>query len=182
MGLEDFTLKKLNENIDLSSFDCGLEDINEFLREDSFNYQKQNISNTYLFVDEMNRVKCFFSISNDCLNDLGEIKGFTNSIWNRFHRKRIPNEKRIRQYPAVKIGRLGVDKSLHRSGIGSQMLDFIKGWTFVEHKPACRLLLLDAYNQEKQVNYYIRNDFRFLLDMDEKDTTRIMYFDLSSLL
>ena len=178
MGLIDFDFKELNETINLTNFDCGHDDINEFLKDDALNYQNQKIANTYVFLDLYGNVKCFFSISNDCLNDLGDTRGFTNKIWNKFHRNRIPNEKRIRQYPAVKIGRLGVDESLHRNGIGSELMDFIKGWVFLEHKPACRLLLLDAYNKERQTNYYIRNGFSFLLEKDETEKTRIMYFDL----
>ena len=108
-----------------------------------------------------------------------ENKPIENKKENKFiPEERSPNEKRIRQYPAVKIGRLGGDESLHRNGIGSELMDFIKGWVFLEHKPACRLLLLDAYNKERQTNYYIRNGFSFLLEKDETEKTRIMYFDL----
>jgi GNAT superfamily N-acetyltransferase len=76
------------------------------------------------------------------------------------------------------IGRLGVSKSYQRNGLAYQLMDFIKGWALLEHKPACRLLLLDAYNKERQVRYYQRNGFNLLLDDDEADRTRIMYFDL----
>jgi GNAT superfamily N-acetyltransferase len=139
----------------------------------------QKIANTYLFIDDNGEIVSFFSISNDCLNDLGEDKGYTNTIWNRLHRKIfLPNEKRIRQYPAIKIGRLGVSQKYQRNGLAYQLMDFIKGWALLEHKPACRLLLLDAYNRERQVKYYQRNGFNLLLDDDITDRTRIMYFDL----
>lgn len=179
MELSDFQFIVLSEGIDLSIFDCDDLDINEFLKEDSLNYQKQKIANTYLFIEGTGKVVLFFSISNDCLNDLGEIKGFSKTIWNRFHRKNdIPNTKRIKQYPAIKIGRLGIDKSLQGKGLANQLMDFIKGWVVIDHKPACRLLLLDAYNKEKQIKFYQHNDFTFLLDEDVDDRTRIMYFDL----
>lgn len=179
MELSDFHFTQLTNDINLSAFDCDDADINEFLKEDSLNYQKQKIANTYLFLEESGNVVIFFSISNDCLNDLGDIKGFTKTIWNRFHRKSaIPNDKRIKQYPAIKIGRLGIDKSIQGKGLANQLLDFIKGWVVIDHKPACRLLLLDAYNKEKQIRFYTRNDFIFLLGEDIEDRTRIMYFDL----
>jgi hypothetical protein len=149
-----------------------------FLKEDAFDYQEQKIANTYCFLNNGDRIVAFFSISNDCLNDLG----YSNTAWNRFHRKiKLPNEKRIRQYPSVKIGRLGIDKNYQGKGLAGQLMTFIKGWSILEHKPACRLLLLDAYNKTQQLNYYIKNDFQFLLDNDVQDKTRLMYFDLSRL-
>lgn len=177
MELSDFYFSALNEKDDLGAFDCGDKEINEFLIEDSKNFQEEKITNTFLF-KEGNVIVAFFSISNDCLNDLG----YENSIWNKLHRKiNLPNEKRIRQYPAVKITRLGIDKNFQGKGISHQLLDFIKGWTFIEHKPACRLLILDAYNQPKQIAMYQKNDFIFLLQSDENHKQRFMYFDLMRL-
>jgi hypothetical protein len=48
----------------------------------------------------------------------------------------------------------------------------------VDHRPACRFLMLDAVNQSKQTKFYDRNQFRFLLESDENSITRIMYDDL----
>jgi len=36
-------------------------------------------------------------------------------------------------------------------------MDFIKGYSIMELKPACRLLLLDAYNKPKQIKYYLKS-------------------------
>lgn len=177
MDLSDFAFSLLNDDDILDSFDCEDDEINEFFLEDSKNFQNEKITNTYLF-KEGNEIVAFFSISNDCLNDLG----YENSIWNKLHRKiKLPNEKRIRQYPAVKIARLGVNKNYQGNGFSHQLLDFIKGWTFIEHKPACRLLILDAYNQPKQIAIYQKNDFIFLLDSDKEEKHRFMYFDLMRL-
>jgi GNAT superfamily N-acetyltransferase len=182
LELSDFTFTILDKEILLHRFDCDDADINEFLHEDALRYHMQKIANTYLFLDDEREIVAFFSISNDCLNDLGKVKGYTNTVWNRFHRKTfLPNEKRIRQYPAIKIGRLGVSKNYQRNGLAYQLMDFIKGWALIDHKPACRLLLLDAYNKERQVKYYQRNGFNLLLDDDATDRTRIMYFDLQRL-
>lgn len=177
MELSDFAFTLLKYNEILESFDCGDDEINEFLIEDAKNFQNEKITNTYLFKDG-DKITSFFSISNDCLNDLG----YENSIWNKLHRKiKLPNEKRIRQYPAVKITRLGIDKKYQGNGLANQLIDFIKGWTFIEHKPASRLLILDAYNQNKQIEMYQKNDFTFLLDSDKDHKHRFMYFDLMRL-
>lgn len=177
------TFLPLSSKSQITTFDCGLEDITSFLHDDAVSYQAEKMANTYLFEDEKGSVFAFFSISNDCLNDLGDEQGYTNNIWNRLHRfLGLPNAKRIRQYPAIKIGRLGVHKDLHGSGIAYELMDFIKGWVMIDHKPACRLLILDAVNEPKQVKYYDRNNFKFLLKSDEDGKTRIMYYDLEKLM
>lgn len=89
MDLSDFTFSSLSNDDILDSFDCEDNEINEFLIEDSKNFQSEKITNTYLF-KESHKIAAFFSISNDCLNDLG----YENSIWNKLHRKiKLPNEK-----------------------------------------------------------------------------------------
>lgn len=177
MDLSDFSFTVLSDEENLEGFDCGDGEINQFFIQDSTNFQSEKITNTYLFKSS-NEIIAFFSISNDCVNDLG----YDNSIWNKLHRKiKLPNEKRIRQYPSVKITRLGIDKKFQGNGLSHQLLDFIKGWTFKAHKPACRLLILDAYNQPKQIAMYEKNDFIFLLDSDKDDKHPFMYFDLMRL-
>lgn len=177
MDLSDFAFSMLGKEVILDGFNCDDDEINEFFLEDAKNFQDEKITSTYLF-KEGSQVVAFFSISNDCLNDLG----YENSIWNKLHRKiKLPNEKRIRQYPAVKITRLGIDENYQKKGLSHQLLDFIKGWTFIEHKPACRLLILDAYNQPKQIAMYQKNDFVFLLESDKDEKHRFMYFDLMRL-
>ncbi len=182
MKLTDLNFLPLSGDSPLSTFDCGLQDITAFLHDDALAYQNEMMANTYLFHDDEGKVMAFFSISNDCLNDLGENKGFNNAVWNRLRRfLKLANEKRIRQYPAIKIGRLGVHKELHGSGLAYQLMDFIKGWALIDHKPACRLLILDAINHVKQLKYYDQNGFKFLLSADENSRTRMMYYDLERL-
>jgi hypothetical protein len=181
LDLSDFKFIQLNSNVVLDDFECGEADITNFLKEDALQYQMERMANTYLFLDSEDVVVAYFSISNDCLVDSGEDRGYTNTIFNRLHRKSsIPNAKRIRQYPAIKVGRLRVAEKYHKTGIAYQLMDFIKGFSILDHKPACKFLLLDAINKEKQTKYYKNNNFDFLLD-DKEDKTRIMYFNLDRL-
>jgi len=174
LDLTNFYFSDLEESDNLLQFDCEDQEINEFFHDDAQKWQNEKITSTYLFRDG-EAIVAFFSICNDCLNDLG----YENSVWNRLHRKiKLPNKKRIRQYPAVKIARLGINKEYQGKGLSHQLLDFIKFWTFESHKPACRLIILDAYNQPKQLEMYQKNDFVFLLDNDKDDKHRFMYFDL----
>jgi hypothetical protein len=175
--LSELTFDILSNDFDLLQFDCGDKDINAFLKDDALNYQREKLATTYIFHLDKKPI-AYFSILNDCLHD----KGYEANTWNRFHRKhKIPNNKRIRQYPAVKIGRLGVEQTQQGSGLAYELMDFIKGFTLFNHKPACRLLLLDAYNKPQQQKYYLRNDFQFLDNSSTQDVTRLMYFDLIQL-
>jgi len=177
MLVEDFTFEVLNENHCLLDFDCDEHEINDFLINDALNFQREQFAVTYVFTKD-NQVVAFFSLLNDSLND----KGYENTIWNRFHRhNKIPNEKRIRHYPAIKIGRLGITKKYQGTGLAYSMMDFIKGFTRLNQRSASRLLLIDAYNKSKQLNFYERNDFVLLNNAESNTETIAMYFDLKRL-
>ena len=100
----------------------------------------------------------------------------------------------MRRYPAVLIGRLGVNSDFQSMHIGTELMDFIKVW-FVDplNKTGCRFIVVDAYNEETPLSYYSRNDFKFLFSTEEQEgkntgipegeklKTRLMYFDLIQL-
>ena len=64
----------------------------------------------------------------------------------------------MRRYPAVLIGRLGINVDFRHQGIGSELLDFIKSW-FIdeENKTGCRFLIVDAYNCMVPLGFYQKN-------------------------
>ena len=182
-NLYDFHFSPLNEVDDVSTFDCGESIITDFLKEDAYFFQQQSLSNTYLFWDSDNNIAAFFSISTDSLSKKNSIfENLENAVWNRIHRViELPNEKRIRQYPAVLVGRLGVNIKYHKTGIAYQLLDFIKEFAIRDIKPACRLLLLDALNKDRQLKYYGKNDFVMVKSDLPTDKTITMYYDLDRL-
>lgn len=175
---KDFVLDKLQLTSNIKSFNCDHTDLNDFLFNDALKYSDELMGVTYIFEtnNEKAEVKAFFTVSNDSLID----KGY-GSAWNKLNRK-ISNQKRRRIYPAAKIGRLGVDISLQGTGIGTQIMDFIKGWFAIGNKTGCRFLLVDAYNNQRTLKYYSKNGFIFLTEDDKKETTRFMYFDLLKIL
>jgi GNAT superfamily N-acetyltransferase len=175
MSLSDFRIERLKPEFDLSYFDCGDDDLNDFLISDANNYQFQLLAVTYLLTDINNKTLAFFSLSNDSLKDQDFEK------WNSLSRK-IPNRKRRKDYPAVKIVRLGVDKSLRGQKIGSEIVFFLKNWFTTENKTGCRFLLVDGYNKPEVVKFYSTNDFSFLTEKDINKKTRLMYFDLTRML
>lgn len=168
-------LVRLSPDLKIGDFDCGDADLNEFLRDDAVTYLTELLSVTYLVMDEK-RVAGFFSLSNDKLTCAPDEDG-TKATWNRLQRT-IPNKKRRKSYPAVKVGRLGVCADMQRSGLGRQILDWLKILFLTANRTGCRFITVDAYNNPRTIGFYERNDFRFLTPADEKADTRQMYFDL----
>lgn len=164
----------LQSDLTLPPFDCGDDDLNEFLLEDAKRYQAELLAVTYLVMEE-DDVAAFFSLSNDKLTCAPD--SLAKRIWNRLQRK-IPNSKRRRNYPAVKIGRLGVCNGMQRKGLGQEILDWLKILFLTENRTGCRFITVDAYNNTQTIAFYERNDFNFLTDADKNEDTRQMYFDL----
>ena len=147
MNLDDFRFTRLTELNLNTDFDCGDNDLNDFIRNDAWKYQKELISVTYLFEDAENKAVAFFSVSNDSLKDQDYEK------WNRLSRK-VPDSKRRKDYPAVKIGRIGVSLDYRNNSLGSQILFFVKKWFIMENKTGCRFALVDAYNRPEVIHFY----------------------------
>ena len=159
----------------IGDFDCGDSDLNDFLGTDARNYLLQLLAVTYLIMDNDKPV-AFFSVFNDALTSDPNLPGI-KTTWNRIVRA-IPNDKRRKIYPAVKLGRFGVTKEIQSKGLGTEILDWIKMSFVTNNKTGCRFITVDAYNNERTLKFYQRNEFNFLSPDDEKKDTRQMYFDL----
>jgi GNAT superfamily N-acetyltransferase len=160
--------------MDCKTFDCDDQGINDFIHSEALDYQRENMGNSYVFTSADGAIQAYFTIFNDALRDLGQRR-------NWFHRTFIPNPKRVNSYPAIKIGRLGVHKKHHGTGLAYEIMDFIKGWAIKDHKPAVKFLLVDAYNQERQINFYRKNSFEPLPSDKENPETLLMFYPLSML-
>lgn len=190
--LDDCTMKKLSKDLDLGNFECGVSDLTEFFRVDSFEYNKSLLGKTYCFTldDNPQKIICAFTLSNDSLflQDLDKKE-------RKDAKEKIPYPKsRHPSFPSVKIGRLGVDKAFSRNGIGSQLMNFIKAWfADDDNKTGCRFITVDAYNDDSALNYYVKNGFKYLIGDETKELnyynehnnksdealrTRLMYYDL----
>ncbi len=188
--LNSCTFKNLDESLlkSCKSFDCENEDLNEFFQKDAPKYSKELLGKSYCFVLDENPkiIVCAFTISNDSIKAHLLPNGRKKKV-----AKPIPREKQLKNYPAVLIGRLGVNKDFGGKGIGRELMDFIKGW-FIDsnNKTGCRFLVVDSYNTPKPLAYYKRNGFEPLFTTDEQEKnyfdldesivlkTRLMYFDL----
>lgn len=183
MDLSNFRLIRLEHNYAIKDFDCDDSDLNEFLLVDSCPQLMQLFSVTYLLEEnETDKTVAFFTLVND------KIKvedSSSKNFWNRKVGQNIPHNKRRKDYPAVKIGRLGVHKEYKGRKIGTLILDYIKVWFVEKNKTGCRFVTVDAYSQS--LPFYEKNGFEYLTKKDDKEAkkgkkskhgTRLMYFDL----
>lgn len=171
-------------------FSCGDADLDEYFEEDAFLYENELLGKSYCWINR-NDDKEIVAIATLAYDG---IKTFNldNTSKNSFQRN-IPHNKRHRSYPAVLIGRLGVNKLFQGKGlnIGTQLMDALKYWFVDENnKAACRYIIVDAYNSEGTLHYYTKNGFKPLyksetaeklaFGIDETDVlkSRIFFFDL----
>lgn len=172
-----FSIRKLEEDEIVSSFNCGDEDLNDFILNDAMPYRKSLLAVTYVLEDrQTNNVAAYFSLANDRI-------GLTDFVetheYNKFRRPKFINSKRLKSYPAVKICRLAISSSLKGLGIGSKLIQFIKSYFFIDNKTGCRFITVDAYSDA--IGFYQRNNFSFLNDDDKESRTRLLFFDINDL-
>lgn len=174
---------------DSEPIECGNKDLDDFFLKDAFLQEHELLCKNYCFTlaDGSKKIIAAFTLSND------SIKKVPNARKKKVE-KNIPYGKHYASYPAVMIGRLGVDKDFQRLHIGTNVLDFIKAW-FLDplNKTGCRFILVDSYNKAKNIKFYENNGFAFLFGSEEQEKefrniaqekalkTRLMFFDLIEL-
>ena len=172
MDFSKFTFRQIETDTEIMSFDCGDDDLNDFLVSDAKNYLRAMMALTYLLEDndELKTV-AYYSLLNDKIVFDPDDKHF----WNKLNRK-ISNKKRRKEYPAVKIGRLAVSKDYAGNRIGEAILLQIKHMFSTMRRSACRFITVDAYSAA--IPFYEKCGFSFLSEKDKNSRTRAMYFDL----
>ncbi len=121
--LEKCKLVKLDDKI-LSSchpFTCGDADLDDFFQNDAMRYKKELLRKTYCFIldedPEDNRLVCLHYQM-----IVFEWSVIPNNRGRKLSQD-IPREKRMRRYPGVLIGRLGINAGFRNHGIGTELLD-----------------------------------------------------------
>ena len=176
----------------IEQFDCGREDINNFFHHDVQRNQRQLFGKTYFFCDGSPKsIVAGITLANASI--------FTRHIsWRRRDviGADVEAEKSGQNFPAVLLGRLGVDCRYQHLHIGRQVLDYVKAWFSSEtNKSGCRFLIVDAYNESGLIQFYQHCGLKLFFTSEEQEKkyrnivdkegqpvskllTRLMFFDL----
>jgi len=165
-----YIFRRVDDFAAFSTFSCGDRDLDDFIHNDAAVHKAELIAETYCYalIDAPDILIAFVSLLNDSL-----------ALSSNRLRRMVDNRvRRYKDYPAVKIGRLGVDCSFTRHGAGSTMVNIIKELFTTNNRTGCRFITVDAYNKPPVLAFYQRNGFDFLLPDRTEGDTRIMFFDL----
>lgn len=174
-----FILHKVEDFSQLSNFDCGDDDLNEFFQKDALPHKEELLAEIYTLSLELNKATygieslpvAFISFHNDAIQ-----------LSFRKRKKILPEPKsRYKTLPAVKIGRLGVNKDIQGMNVGTHLVNMVKKFFLKNNRTGCRFITVDAYRHLRVTGFYKKNGFEFLYDQDKKQDTRLMYFDLKRL-
>ena len=177
MNRENIRLRRLSDEDIITSFDCGDEDLNDFILTDASLYYKVRLATSYVLENSENgEVIGYFSLAHDRIS----LTDFpSNSAYNRFRKQFFAQGKMFKSYPALKICRLATAEKYHGEGFGAMLVNMIIGSYQHDNKAGCRFITVDAY--AKAIPFYDKLGFCPLSKEDEYGPTRLMYFDLESM-
>ena len=179
MGLDknNIIYRRLDEQDTVKYFDCGDEDLNDFIKNDAPLYYKARLSTSYILEDKQTeKVIGYFSIAHDRIS----LTDFpSNSSYNRFRKRFFSQGKMFKSYPAIKLCRLATSLKYRGEGIGTMIINMIIASYQQDNKAGCRFVTVDAY--ASALPFYYSQGFLPLSKEDEGAETRLLYFDLKQL-
>lgn len=155
----ELMIKRLDGH-DFSDFDCNDEDLNEFIQKDAESQMQSKINVTYACIYE-NKPVGYMTLSSDSIKINSDDK------------KRLGIGYPV--YPALKIGRLAVDKEYKRMHIGSSIILWVVGKALnLCEDVGIRFISVDSYEDAQP--FYEKNYFVKLEESEDKHIP--MYSDL----
>jgi len=164
-----FQVRPIQAADNVSKLSLGKESytpLKTFLRKAALNFHQYNIAKTYVLIDEPmpNRVLGYITLMN------------SEIILNKEQRpQEIYASEKYESFPAVKIGRLAIDKSLQGYGYGKDFLKWVIN--FIRDNVAihvgCRFLVVDS--KQESIEFYKKAGFQFFGLLKEHPS---MYLDL----
>jgi predicted N-acetyltransferase YhbS len=148
---------RLGGQHDISGFDCGMKDLDDWLRVHALENQRRNLSRTFVLVDDTEAVIGCYALTMG-----GVIK---NELPRRLGRG-LPGY----QIGMVLLARLAVDSRHHGEGLGRDLLiDAIGQAAAAGQHAAARFIAVDPINQSAR-DFYGHFGFR---DIDGDDLGRM---------
>lgn len=142
-----------------------------FLQRSALNFHHFEVAKTYVLLNEQlstNRVWGYITLMN------------SEIVLNEGQRPSEPSASiKYEAFPAVKIARLAIDKSLQGKGFGSMMLEWSMSHVKLVIMPyvGCRFMVVDA--KRSSVPFYEKSGFTLLnTTLNHNDEHPLMFLDL----
>ncbi len=156
----------------LSLGDAAYLPLKNFLRREAKKLHLENLARTFVMVEEddakvrgyITTVCSNVSVEQFSGNDVPLVEGF-----------------RYKDYPAIKLARLAVDRSLRGVGAGSRLVDLAIGLILQHVMPhfGCRFLIVDA--KASSIGFYLKKGFTPIGVSADDDQQTAMFIDLQRL-
>ncbi len=157
----------------IQTFQCELnQDLTSFIHNTAIDYEKRKIARTFVLVDEaLKQIVGYFTLSIKSLST----KGMSNSSI-----KKIDGISSNRDcIHSFLIGQLGISDKYAHYRFGTYLLDDAFFQIETAHNiVAGRYILVDAINNEKVIDFYMRHGFRLLdtyMEESKNDSIRMIY-------
>ena len=135
----------------IAAFDSHSESLDSYLKDSAADQRAEHLSETsVIFHEDFPGLVGYITLTNDAIHlDQTEINHLGLNC-----------TAEMRTFPAVKICRIAVHKELQGNGIGARILDLTIG-EIVGAKgiSAARMLITDAVNEAKVIDYYTKYGF-----------------------
>lgn len=142
-------------------FNCGDDDLNDFLKNDALEWQKKKIASTHIFI-YYDEIVGFYCCSADSIR-------LNEKEKEREHELR---QKRIKEVPAIKIGRLARSVNYPEQGLGRFILQWAIGHVLhISENVGIRFVTVDSYPE--RVSWYEKFGFKRNLHKMYEDSQNI---------
>ncbi len=144
----DIEIIPISKKINRKDFDCGIEDLNRYLRQFAIPNDKKNIGKTFVAVEkhDLNKPIGYYtvSIAQILINELPDSA-----------KKGLPRYP----IPAMRIGKLATDFKFQGKNIGAKLLkDALLRAVNISSQVALHFIVVDALN-EKAKSFYLKYGF-----------------------
>lgn len=174
MNPEDYCVVPFHEGDDVADFDCGNEDLNEFLTtEEVVNYKREWAGHTFLVRKSSDwDLVGYYTVAPDGLE-----------IPDDWVKKSMVNHLGIKRIGALLLGRLAVALPHQGTGVGSMMLKHIFTAELDTGRPA-RVVRLTCYPD--RLAWYRSRGFSFISEKEQEKAVKgaekiRLFFDLQAI-
>ena len=160
---QNYRFETLRDEHDLSNFECDSEDLTNFLKDDALTQQNRKLNLTKLIMCD-SEIIGYVSL----LTDTIPLKDIRDEETRKDIKDQLNITSKKRKLPAIKIGRLAIDKKYSKQGLGSEILMSIlfNIKNLAENSVGLRFVTVEGY--AKAYTFYVEHNNFINLKKDDK--------------